>query len=136
MSSISRLETIYADLEKEHERVMQLLARLRDNIGTTKLVPLLDELRTLLTAHFAREQLPGGFYDTLGELADSRRKELQALVGEHATIVSHLNETLDHAKSSSVVDETDLLNRVSKLLEQLDGHEEKEHLFAAEILSS
>ena len=136
MSSISRLETIYEDLEQEHKRVMQLLARLRDNVGKTKLVPLLDELRTLLIGHFAREQRPGGFYDTLGELADSRRDELQALIDEHATIVSHLNETLDHVKSLSVVDETELLNRVSKLLEQLDGHEEKEHLFAAEILSS
>jgi len=134
MSSISRLETIYEDLEKEHGRVMKLLARLRDSADSTKLLPLLEELRTLLVAHFAREQLPDGFYDTLGELATFRRHELQALIGEHTAIVSHLNETLEHAKDSPVVDETDLLDRVSKLLEQLNAHEQKEHLFAVEVL--
>lgn len=136
MSSISRLETIYKDLEKEHEWIMALLARLRDNADTTKLLPLLDELRVLLTAHFAREQLPDGFYDTLGELAESRRDELQVLIGEHASIISHLNETLEHARDLPVIDETDLLRRVSELLAQLDGHEQKEHLFAVEVLGT
>ena len=136
MSIVSRLETIYGDLEQEHKQVMKLLARLRDNSDRNKLLPLLDELRAVLTDHFAREQLPDGFYDTLAELADSRRDELQALIGEHASILSHLNETLEHAKSSTDVDKADLVNRVSKLLGQLDGHEEKEHRFAVDVLGT
>jgi hemerythrin len=134
MSSISRLESIYKDLEKEHRRVMKLMDRLRDKASVTDVLPLLDELRTLLIVHFAREQLPDGFYEALGELAKSRRDELQTLIGEHATILSNLNEMLEQAKQSDAGKRPDLLNRVSTLLQQLDGHEQKEHQFAVDVL--
>ena len=136
MSSISRLESIYKDLEKEHKRVMKLLARLREEATAKDLLPLLDELRTLLIVHFAREQLPDGFYEALGELAESRRGELDELIAEHAAILSELNSLLADAKDSPVVDESDLLDRVGRLLEQLDGHEHKEHLFATDVLGT
>ena len=136
MSSISRLESIYTDLEKEHRRVMKLMDRLRAQATVTDLLPLLDELRTLLIIHFAREQLPDGFYEALGELAESRRGELQDLIDEHATILSDLNGMLEQAKQSGAGDEAELLNRVSALLQQLDGHEQKEHRFAVDILGA
>ena len=47
------------------------MGRLRANVGATEMLPLLDELRTLLIVHFAREQLPDGFYDVLGEKSAS-----------------------------------------------------------------
>jgi hypothetical protein len=136
MSSVSRLESIYKDLENEHQRVMKLLARLRTDVAAADLLPTLDELRTLLIIHFAREQLPDGFYEALGELAESRRGELDELVAEHGSILSDLNALLKDAKDSPVVDETDVLNRVARLLEQLDAHEHKEHLFATDVLSA
>jgi len=134
MSSVSRLESIYTDLEKEHKRVMKLLARLRTDVAASDLLPILDELRTLLIIHFAREQLPDGFYEALGELAESRRGELDDLIAEHGSILSDLNRLLKDAKDSPVVDETDVLNRVARLLAQLDAHEQKEHLFATDVL--
>jgi hypothetical protein len=133
MSSVSKLESIYKDLEKEHKRVMKLLARLRENASASDLLPILDELRTLLIIHFAREQLPDGFYDALGDLAESRRGELDELIAEHGAILSNLNSLLNDAKDSPVVDETDVLNRVGRLLEQLDAHEHKEHTFATDV---
>ena len=136
MSSISRLESIYTDLEKEHRRVMKLMDRLRAQASVTDLLPLLDELRTLLIIHFAREQLPDGFYEALGELAESRRGELQDLIDEHATILSDLNGMLEQARQSGAGDEAELLDRVSRLLQQLDGHEQKEHQFAVDILGA
>ena len=136
MSTISRLESIYRDLENEHKRVMKLLGRLREQAAAKDLLPLLEELRTLLIVHFAREQLPDGFYEALGELAESRRSELDELIAEHAGILSELNQLLSHAKDSPVVDETDLLDRVAKLLERLDSHEQKEHLFATDVLGA
>ena len=136
MSSVSRLESIYMDLEKEHRRVMKLMDRLRAKASVTDLLPLLDELRTLLIVHFAREQLPDGFYEALGELAESRRDELQTLIDEHATILSNLNEMLEQARKSDAGDRSDLLNRVSKLLQQLDGHEQKEHQFAVGVIGA
>ena len=136
MGDISRLESIYKDLEKEHQRVIKQMGRLRANVGAADMVPLLDELRTLLIVHFAREQLEDGFYDALGALADSRRGELQELVGEHAAILSELNEMLSHAKDSGVIDGPDLLDRVSKLLQQLSDHEHTEHQFAVAVLGA
>lgn len=134
MSSVSRLESIYKDLGKEHQRVMKQIDRLRANVAVSDLLPLLEQLRTLLIVHFAREQLPDGFYEALGELAEARSAELKTLIAEHAAILSHLNETLSVAKESGG-DEADLLNRVSKLLEQLDDHERKEHQFAVDVLA-
>jgi hypothetical protein len=136
MSSVSKLESIYKDLEKEHKRVMKLLARLRENASASDLLPILDELRTLLIIHFAREQLPDGFYDALGDLAESRRGELDELIAEHGAILSNLNSLLNDAKDSPVVDETDVLNRVGRLLEQLDAHEHKEPTFATDVLGT
>jgi hemerythrin len=136
MSSISRLESIYKDLEKEHRRIMKLMDRLRAEASVSNLLPLLDQLRTLLIVHFAREQLPDGFYEALGELAESRRDELQMLIDEHATILSNLNEMLEQAKESDAGNQSELLARVSTLLQQLDGHEQKEHQFAVDILGA
>lgn len=136
MSSLSRLEAIYKDLEREHRRVMKLLARLREGAQAQDIVPLLDELRTLLIVHFAREQLEDGFYDALGELAQTRRGELDELIADHASILSQLNGLLGDVKDSPVIDETDLLDRVARLLEQLDRHEQKEHLFAVDVLGA
>jgi len=136
MTSVSHLESIYADLENEHKRVMKLLARLRGDAIGADLLPVLDELRNLLIVHFAREQLPDGFYDALGELAESRRGELDELIAEHAAILSHLNSLLKDVKDSPAIDKADVLDRVSALLEQLDNHEQKEHLFATDVLSA
>ncbi len=136
MSSVSRLESIYTDLEKEHRRVMKLMDRLRAQATVSDLLPLLDELRTLLIIHFAREQLPDGFYEALGELAESRRGELQDLIDEHASILSDLNGMLEQARQAGAGDQAELLNRVSALLQQLDGHEQKEHQFAVDMLGA
>ena len=136
MSSLSHLESIYKDLEKEHRRVMKQMDRLRANVGATDMLPLLDELRTLLIVHFAREQLEDGFYDALGALADSRRDELQVLIDEHGAILSNLNDMLSQARGSGGIDESDLLDRVSKLLQQLSSHENKEHQFAVDVLGA
>jgi hemerythrin len=136
MSSISRLESIYRDLEKEHRRVMKLMERLRAEASSSNLPALLDELRTLLIVHFAREQLPDGFYEALGELAESRRDELQMLIDEHGAILSNLNEMLEQAKQSDAGKQSELLERVSTLLRQLDDHEQKEHQFAVDILGA
>ena len=40
MSSVSRLESIYKDLEKEHQRVIKQMGRLRASVGVTDMVPI------------------------------------------------------------------------------------------------
>jgi hemerythrin-like domain-containing protein len=89
-----------------------------------------------LIVHFAREQLPDGFYEALGELVESRRDELQMLIDEHGAILSNLNEMLEQAKQSDAGKQSELLDRVSTLLQQLDDHEQKEHQFAVDVLGA
>jgi hypothetical protein len=134
MSNAAPLEVIYKDLENEHRRLMKLVDRLRVQDSMTGLLPMLDELRTLLIVHFAREQLPGGFYDALGERAQDRRDEIQILIGDHGAILSSLNALLEDAKTVDPDVEADVLARVSKLVDQLHDHELREHHFAEDVM--
>lgn len=135
MSDSSPLEVVYRDLGDEHRRLMKLIDRLRDHRTMEGLLPILDELRTLLIVHFAREQLPDGFYDALGARADGLREEIQALVSDHGAILSTLNALLSDAKTPDPDVEEDVLDRVAKLVERLHDHEHREHRFATEALA-
>ena len=95
---------------------------------------LLDELRTLLIVHFAREQLPDGFYDILGERVEGRRDEIQALISDHGAILSTLNALLADTKTPDPDVEADVLDRLTQLLDQLHDHEHREHRFAVDVL--
>ncbi|NIM71678.1 MAG: hypothetical protein GTO67_03395 [Gammaproteobacteria bacterium] len=134
MSDSPHLEIIYKDLQNEHHRVMKLVDRLRALDTSSDLISLLDQLRTLLIVHFAREQLPDGFYEALGERADDRRDEIQTLVEDHGAILSSINTLIEDAKASDAGSEGDMLARVSRLVEQLHDHELREHHFADDVM--
>ena len=130
----SQLEVVYKDLKKEHQRVLQHIERLRGHDSETGLVPMLDKLRTLLIVHFAREQLPDGFYDALGDRAQSRHDEIRVLTGEHAAILSTLNALIEDAESPQAGEDADLLGRTRQLVDRVADHETREHRFAVEVL--
>ena len=134
MSDASSLEIIYRDLGNEHRRVMKLVDRLGVHDSMNGLLPLLDELRTLLIVHFAREQLPDGFYEALGERAEDRRDEIRSLIGDHGAILSSLNALLEDATTVDRDVEADVLARVQRLVDQLRAHELREHHFAEEVM--
>ncbi len=134
MSNASPLDIVYKDLEAEHRRLMKLVDRLRAHGTMTGLAQLLDELRTLLIVHFAREQLPDGFYDILGERVEGRRDEIQALINDHGAILSTLNALLADAKTRDPDVEAVVLDRLTQLLDQLHDHEHREHRFAVDVL--
>lgn len=136
MSDVSRLEALYRDLEKEHRKLMDLIERLRAQDSMTDLLPLLDRLRTLLIVHFAREQLPDGFYEALGERAQANRDEIQTLMSDHKAILATLNGLLSDAKTPDPDVQVNVLERVTQLLDQLQDHERREHRFASEALKS
>ena len=136
MSEKSRLEIVYKELGDEHRRLLELVDRLRSQQTMEGLLPLLDRLRTLLIVHFAREQLPDGFYEVLGERAQDRRDEIQQLIADHGGILSFVNALLDDAKSAGSGDEADVLNRVSELIDRLHDHEYREHHFAEAVMAN
>jgi len=134
MSNASPLEIVYKDLENEHRRLMKLADRLRAHGTMIGLAPLLDELRTLLIVHFAREQLPDGFYDILGKRLEDRRDEIQVLINDHGAILSTLNALLSDAKTPDPDVEANVLDRLTQLVDQLHDHEHREHQFAVDVL--
>ena len=134
MSDASTLAVVYKDLKKEHLRLLTMLDRLRAHDSLDGLSPLLEKLRTLAIVHFAREQLPGGFYEALGDRARDRADEIRVLTGEHGAILATLNALMadvEHADSGA---EAQLLEQVTKLVDQLHDHEHREHAFAVAVL--
>lgn len=113
---------------------MDLSDRLRAQDSMTGLLPLLDKLRTLLIVHFAREQLPDGFYQALGERGHADQDEIQAFVGDHKAILATLNALLSDAKTPDPDVQANVLERVAELLDQLQDHEQRELRFAMEAV--
>jgi hypothetical protein len=134
MSDASRLKIVYKDLENEHRRLMTLMDRLRAHDSLLGLLPVLEQLRTLLIVHFAREQLPDGFYEALGERAQGRRDEIQVLISDHGAILATLNALLADVKDAASDAEASLLAQVTQLVDQLHDHEQREHSFAVAAL--
>lgn len=134
MSGVSRLESVYKDLEKENRRLMELIGRLRAYDSMDGLLPQLDKLRTLLIVHFAREQLSDGFYDALGRHKQVDQTEIQRLINDHKAILAAVNALLADAKTSDPDVQVNVLTRLAELLDQLQDHEQREHRFATEAL--
>ena len=134
MSDTSRLEAVYKDLEKEHRRILKLIERLRGHESLDGLDSLLEQLRTLVIVHFAREQLPDGFYELLGARAETRREQMQALIADHGAILATLNALLEDVKNADTSAGPNLLEQTMQLTEQLREHEHREHDFASAAL--
>ena len=134
MSDTSRLEAVYKDLEKEHRRILKLIERLRGHESLDGLDSLLEQLRTLVIVHFAREQLPDGFYELLGGRAETRREQMQALIADHGAILATLNALLEDVKNADTSAGPNLLEQTMQLTEQLREHEHREHDFASAAL--
>jgi len=129
--SRTQLREVLAELVDEHRQLTALLQRLAEHRSIVGLVPLLEELHTMLITHFAHEQFPGGLYECLGVRSPSRHETLRALVREHCVLLSTARGLLERARTAAPADEGALLDDVAALVEQLREHEEKEYRLAA-----
>lgn len=134
MSDSSQLEAVYKDLEKEHRKVLELIERLRGHDSLDGLEALLDKLRTLVIVHFAREQLPNGFYELLGARAESMGEQIQTLIADHGAILATLNALLEDVRNADASAGPELLEQAMRLTDQLHEHEHREHDFASRAL--
>ena len=116
-----------ADIETQHRELRELLGAVEASAELTQLVPLLEQLRSELQAHFADEEREeGGLAEAVGASAPRHLRRLEELLGEHA----HLLETVDelivrggallHGAVRDVVRDTRALGR------QLRRHEARE----------
>lgn len=131
---VSRIEEIYEELVDEHRSIMAVVGQLKQHHTVLHLVPLLEELHSLLVKHFAREQFPGGLYECLGGVSSAYHEALRTLVSEHCSILSSVRGLLERARLASDENASKILGEVAAVVESLEQHEEKEHQLAERAL--
>jgi isocitrate lyase len=122
---------VRAALAEDHGRLEGLLARVRGCHDGAALGAALEELRSMLTEHFAHEEHAKGFYGLLSASAPELRKELEHMVREHRELLSALQGLVDRAKGSA--GETELVRMSDDLVTKLLDHELREVRLAREL---
>jgi isocitrate lyase len=123
-------EQVRAALDEDHGRLEGLLARVRSSSDASALAGSLDELRSMLTEHFAHEEHAKGFYGLLGS-ASRLRAQVAAMIDEHRQLLAALQALVDGAKGSPP--EGDLVRRSGELAGRLLEHEKREVVLAREL---
>jgi hypothetical protein len=132
----SDIERTYRVLADEHRNIMSLAQRLEQHHSLVNLVPMLEELHALVINHFAREQFPGGLYESLGAYGSAHHEELRVLVNEHCVILSSLRGVLERARLANETPAVEILNEVAAVITSLHQHEHKEHILAEKLLGA
>jgi len=128
-----RLRDVYRELEEEHKQILGMVSRARETTASVELLPMLKELHSVLTQHFAKETYPGGFYETVGACTAEYRDDLRVLVDEHFRIHARLWSLIE---SIRLADESaqDTSEAVAAVADMLEAHERKEHELAGHLL--
>jgi hypothetical protein len=129
-----RIEAVVAELEDEHVRIMGLVDELRGHRTLIDLVPLLEQLHSVLINHFAREQFPGGLYECLGAYGSEHDEDLRVLVKEHCLILSAVRGLLERARAAPEEQSSEILGDANEVVESLYKHEQREHELAEKLL--
>lgn len=120
------VNAIYSDLANQHQHIRNLLRDLKE-CDHIHLVPMLEELNTVLVDHFGREMRPGGFYEAIGAKAQEHRDEVRLLERDHILLQSSFRGLLARAKLASDASEPELLREVGEVAECLYDHERREN---------
>jgi len=75
----------------EHNRIHELNDQLQATATMPELLACIAELRAFLVRHFAVEEEPGGFFDTVRELEPGHHAKIDALQKEHAALLAGLD---------------------------------------------
>ena len=132
----AKLRAAHLALAEEHAQIISLLEILKHTPDPALLVRRLEGLHTLLINHFAREQFPGGLYESMGALGSRWHDDLRGLIQDHCLILSESRALLEHARKASPAARKDLQADVNALVEQLLKHERKEHRLAKRLQSA
>lgn len=138
MSQKSRIDALYKDLAHEHKRILELLELLRRRARGDEgpdLLRLVEELRQLLIVHFAREQLPDGFYEVMQDELVGHERELDRLIGEHRSILFDVNAMLERIKGADSPAVGPVADDLARLIDAVSQHEHREHDLASRLVS-
>jgi hypothetical protein len=120
------------EMTAEHAAVGRLVERLLAPLLTPAAAfPLLDELHATLRAHFAREELPGGFYETMGACTPEHAEELRVLVDQHYLIACAVHSLRERARGAAP--DAAFARDLGVLCTMLARHERIEHKLTADL---
>jgi isocitrate lyase len=125
-------EQVRAALDADHGRLEAVLARVRSCHDVSALAASLEELRAMLTEHFAHEEHAKGFYGLLGARSPAHRRELERMAEEHREVLATLQALVERAKGHAPVAE--LVTTSGELAERLLEHELREVQLAHELV--
>ena len=90
------------ELAHEHATIRTIVDKLRQPQEAPKsALPLLDELHGTLASHFAHEEYPGGFYETLGACVPEHGEDLRILLDGHFLILSATQSLKERARGAA-----------------------------------
>jgi 2-methylisocitrate lyase-like PEP mutase family enzyme len=125
-------EQVRAALAEDHGKLEALLARVKTSHDGAALAVSLEELRSMLTEHFAHEEHAKGFYGLLGARAPGHREELERMIAEHRSFLSSLQKLTERAKGHGA--DPEVVRRSGELAARLLEHEMKEVRLARDLV--
>ncbi len=113
-----------ADIQvEEHTNIRALVARVRAATTAAELAPLVDQLTTVLPAHFAHEAGADGVFDTVLARDPAAGRHIDRFLKQHAGFLSDL----DAMRAAVADDSSDLIARVQAFCAGLAQHEAEEN---------
>jgi hypothetical protein len=122
------------ELVEEHRHLGDLIVRLEATRNPQELAGMLDEMHGVLLRHFAHEQYPGGFYETLGACKPAFRDDLRVLVDQHFRIISGVEGLRQRTRRADAAEWTELKREASAIVAELGQHERRESDLVSRLL--
>jgi hypothetical protein len=113
-------------LAQDHHRVDELIGWLRSAPDLPSLVSALEALSSVLVAHFAHEESPGGIYEVMGLTSPELRTPAGDLLDEHYAILNDLRILAAKGRERLARGHLDFEAQARALADRIATHESKE----------
>ena len=114
------------EIEDDHHAIKEILERLEATMDPHLLLPILEELRMSLVAHFAREEAPEGLHEIIADMSPNTVASLQNILGEHEHFVVRLDSLIERTRAAVKGPLAEILRDATALSESLHDHEARE----------
>lgn len=131
----ANLDQIVSDIDVQHQHLHQLVKDL-EGCDHVHMVPMLEELTTLVDDHFLRETRSGGLYEAIGATSEENKSEVERLMQEHVLISSACRGILARAHLGSEESEPVLLKELKDIMKCLGDHERRENAMVKRLLNA
>ena len=113
-------------IHDDHENIKGILERVTSASDVKGLVPILQELRKVLAAHFLHEEEPGGLRDAVCASQPHLDPRVDAILGEHREFLDDVDSLVERAREVVEVTVPNLLLDVADMTRRLRDHEIRE----------